>query len=90
MELEEDIIMESFHQEVHNENDTSWNGKHIQKNKFKEGYLVLLYDSEYLNHLGKLIMHWLGPYQINSITDGGFFQLQDLVGKEFQGFVNGR
>jgi hypothetical protein len=34
-------------------------------------------------------MHWLGPYEIKSITDGGVVQLQDLVGKEIQGLVNG-
>jgi hypothetical protein len=34
-------------------------------------------------------MHWLGPYEIKSITDGGVLQLQDLEGKEIQGLVNG-
>jgi hypothetical protein len=34
-------------------------------------------------------MHWLGPYEIKSITDGGVVQLQDLAGKEIQGLVNG-
>jgi len=34
-------------------------------------------------------MHWLGPYGINYVTDGGVVQLQDLEGKEIQGLVNG-
>jgi hypothetical protein len=35
MELEEDKIMESFHQEVQKEKDKAWNDRHIHKNKFK-------------------------------------------------------
>jgi hypothetical protein len=34
-------------------------------------------------------MHWLGPYEINYVTDGGVVQLHDLIGKEMQGLVNG-
>jgi hypothetical protein len=34
-------------------------------------------------------MHWLGPYEIKSITDGSVVQLKDLLGKEIQGMVNG-
>jgi hypothetical protein len=34
-------------------------------------------------------MHWLGPYQITFVTNGGVVQLQDLAGKEVQGLVNG-
>jgi hypothetical protein len=51
--------------------------------------MVLLYDSKYLQHLGKLKMHWLGPYQIKSVTDGGVVQLKELIRKEVQGMVNG-
>jgi hypothetical protein len=54
----------------------------------KEIY-VLLYDSKYLQHPGKFRMHWLGPYEIKSITNGGVVQLQELAGKEVQGLVNG-
>jgi hypothetical protein len=72
MELEEEKIMVGFHQEVHKENDKSWHAKHIKKNKFKEGYMVLLSR----------------PYQIKSVTDGGDVHLQELQGKEVQGMVN--
>ena len=50
MELEEDIIMAGFHQYVHKEKDKEWHAKHIKKKNFKEGDLVLLYDSKYLQH----------------------------------------
>jgi hypothetical protein len=51
--------------------------------------MVLLYDKKNLQHPGKFRIHWLGPYEIKSITDGGVVQLQDLGGKEIQGLVNG-
>jgi hypothetical protein len=89
MELEEDRIIVGFHQEVEKEKDKACHDRHIKKKNFKEGDLVLLYDSKYLQHPWKLRMHWLGPYQIKSITDGGVVQLQDLAGKEVQGMVNG-
>jgi hypothetical protein len=64
MELEEDRIIVGFHQEVQKEKDKSWHDRHIKKKKFKEGDMVLLYDSKYLQHPGKFRMHWLGPYEI--------------------------
>jgi hypothetical protein len=61
MELEEDMILVGFHQEVHKSKDKACHDRHIKKKKFKEGDLVLLYDSKNLQHLGKFKMHWLGP-----------------------------
>ena len=81
--------MEGFHQEVQKEKDKSWHDSYIKKKKFNEGGKVILYKSKYLQHLGKLKMHWIGPYQIKSVKDGGVVQLQDLVGKEVKGMVNG-
>ena len=34
-------------------------------------------------------MHWLGPYIIKEVTDGGAVQLTKLNGDLFQGRVNG-
>jgi len=48
MELEEDIIITDFHQDIHKAKDKAWHAKNIKKNNFKEGDLVLLYDSKYL------------------------------------------
>jgi hypothetical protein len=89
MELEEDMIMVGFHQEVQKENDKAWHDRHIKKKIFKEGDMVLLYDNKYLQHPWKFRMHWLGTYEIKSITDGGVVQLQNLTGKEMQGLLNG-
>ena len=84
MELEEDMIMVGFHQEVHKYKDKSQHDRHIKKKNFKEGNVILLYDNKYLQHPGKSRMHWLGPYEIKYITDGGVVQLYDLASKEIK------
>jgi hypothetical protein len=89
MELEEEKILVGFHQEVQKEKDKDWHDRHIKKKIFKEGDLVLLYDNMYLQHTGKFKMHWLGPYQVKAITNGGVVQLKDLAQKNLRGLVNG-
>jgi len=73
--MEEDRIMEEFHQEVQKARDKSWHDRHIKKKNFKEGGLVLLYDSKFFQHPRKFRMHWLSPYEINTITYGESVQL---------------
>jgi hypothetical protein len=80
MEMEEDRILAGFHQEVQKARDKAWHDRHIKKKSFKEGDLVLLYDSKFFQHPGKFRMHWLGPYEVNIVTDGGSVQLKDLGG----------
>ena len=80
MVMEEDKILGGFHQEVHKARDKSWHERHIKRKSFKEGDLVLVHDSKFLQHLGKFRMHWLGPYEVNTVTDGGVIQLKDLGG----------
>ena len=50
---------------------------------------MLLYDSKFDKFPGNLRMHWLGPYVIKEITDGGVVQLVKLNGELFPGKVNG-
>ena len=50
---------------------------------------MLLYDNKFMKHPGKLQMHWLGPYLVNSITSGGVVQLQQLYGTILPNLVNG-
>jgi hypothetical protein len=78
--MEEDRILEVFHQEVHKERDKSWHDRHIKRNNFKEGDLVLMYDSKFLHHPRKFRVHWLGPYKVKTITNGGDLKLKDLRG----------
>ena len=69
--MEEDRILAGFHQVVQKAKDKSWHDIHIKRKSFKEGDLVLLYDSKVLQHPGKFIIHCLGPYEVNTVTDGG-------------------
>jgi len=53
------------------------------------GDLVLLYDSKFLKHPGKLKTHWIGPFILYSVGDCGTFQLRNLQGELHGGLVNG-
>jgi hypothetical protein len=72
MEMEEDRILVGFHQEVQKARDKAWNDIHINRKSLKEGDLVLLYDNKFFQHPGKFRMHWLGPYEVKTVTDGGY------------------
>jgi hypothetical protein len=48
-----------------------------------------MYDNKSLQHPGKLRMHWLGQYEVKSVTDGGVVQLRDLSSAELRGMING-
>ena len=50
---------------------------------------MLLYDNKFMKHPGKLQMHWLGPYLINSITSRGAVKLQQLDGAMIPNLVDG-
>jgi hypothetical protein len=57
IEMEEDMILAGFHQEVQKARDKAWHDIHIKRKSFKEGDLVLVYDSKFLQHPGKFRMH---------------------------------
>jgi len=80
MDMEEDRILVVFHQEVHKERDKDLHDRHIKRNSFKEGDLVLVYDNKFLQHLGKFIIHWLESYEVNTVTEGGDVKLKYLGG----------
>lgn len=48
----------------------------------------MLYDSKFTKFLGKLQMHWLGPYIVKEIMDGDTVQLTKLNEELFPGKVN--
>ena len=68
LQLEEDRFIAGFRQCVEKDQQKAWHDRHIKNKQFHQGDLVLLYDNKFLKHLGKLQMHWLGPYLVNSIT----------------------
>jgi len=73
---------------VKKQSEKAWHGQHINLRTFKENDLVFLYDNKFDQFLGKLRMHWLGPYLIKEITDGAM-QLVKLNGEIFPGKFNG-
>jgi hypothetical protein len=44
VELEEDIFIAGFHQQVQKEREKAYHDRHIKKKEFKQGDLVLVYD----------------------------------------------
>jgi len=46
LSMEEEKILVGFHQQVQKVRDKSWHDRHIKKKMFKEGHLVLLYESK--------------------------------------------
>ena len=48
-----------------------------------------MYDNKLFKHLGKIKTHWLGPYVIKEITDGGVVNLEKLDRTELKGLING-
>jgi hypothetical protein len=74
MELEEDRIMVGFIQVVEKYRQKAWHDRNIHQKILQPGSLVLLYDNKYLQHPGKLHMHWLGLFQLVYISEAGVHQ----------------
>eukprot|EP00253_Pinus_taeda_P026871 PITA_26871 len=74
---------------VQKQREKAWHDRHIKLPTFKFNDLVLLYDSNFEKFLGKFKMHWLGPYMVQEITDGGTVQLDKLNRELFPRKVNG-
>jgi len=89
MELEEDRFLAGFHKQLQKEREKSWHDQHIKLHMFKVNDSVLLYDSKFAMFVGRFQMHWLRPYIIKEITNGGAVQLANLNGEPFSRRVNG-
>jgi len=48
-----------------------------------------MYDSKFTKFPGKFQMHWMGPYIVKDIMDGGIVQLAKLNGELFPRRING-
>jgi hypothetical protein len=88
-ELEETRFLADFHQTVEKARKKSWHDRHIKTKVFVQGDKVLLYDSRYQKHPGKLCMHWLGPFIVVEIRPSGAVRLVQLDGMLWPGWVNG-
>ena len=89
VQMEEDRFIAGFHQNVEKQRQKSWHDRHITTKQFKVGGLVMMYDSKFLKHLGKLKTHWLGPYVVVHITEVGTVKLHKLDGTPVAGMING-
>jgi hypothetical protein len=89
VELEEDRFIAGFHQQVQKEREKAYHDMHIKKKSFKQGDLVLVYDNKFMKHPGKFITHWMGPYEVAYVMEGGAVQLKTLNGEWKEGLVNG-
>ena len=87
--LEEDRFIAGFHQKVQKAREKAWHDRHIKSKSFQIGDLVLLYDSKFVKFPGKFKTHWLGPYQIQYVTEGGVVQLNTLNGELLPTLING-
>jgi hypothetical protein len=85
VQLEEDLFVTGFHQQVQKEKEKAWHDRHIKPIFFQVGELVLLYDSKFMQHPRKFQMHWLGPYVIKHVTEAGAVQLETLNGEVLRG-----
>lgn len=89
MELEEDRFLGGFHQQVQKEHEKAWHDQHIKLHTLKVNDVISLYDSKFTKFPSNFQMHWLAPYVIEEITDGGAVQLGKLNGETFLGKANG-
>lgn len=69
--------------------EKAWHVHHIKNHTFKIGDLVVLYHIKFTKFLGKFQMHFMGPYIIKEIKDGGTVQLMKLNAEIFPGKING-
>ena len=89
VQMEEDRFIAGFHQNVEKQRHKSLHDRHITTKQFKVGGLVLMYDSKFLKHSGKLKIHWLGRYVVAHITEAGVVKLYKLDGILVVGMING-
>ena len=48
-----------------------------------------MYDSKFAGFPGKFCMHWIGPYRVSHVTEGGATSLVKLDGTMLPTMVNG-
>ena len=79
-EMDEVHLLAFQTQEAIQKRRKEWYDRHLKdkKKSFKDGDLVLLYDSRYRKHPRKLKMHWMGPYWVVQFFDNGSIQLVNL------------
>jgi hypothetical protein len=70
MEIEEDMILVGFHQEVQKARDKAWHDKNIKRKSFKEGDLVLVYEVNPVTEGGVVQLKYLGGTKLIGMING--------------------
>jgi hypothetical protein len=81
--------MAGFSQVVEKERQKAWHDCNIRQQILQPGSLVLMYDNKYLQHLGKLLMRWLGPFRLVYISEAGVTKQAIVQGQSLKGLING-
>ena len=73
--LEEEHFVLRFHKDIKKQRKKVWHDRHIKSKHFEFRGLVLMYENKFFKYLGNMKTHWLGPYVVKEITDGGAMKL---------------
>ena len=87
--LEEERFIAGFHQNVENKCRRHGMIDTLRKTNFHSEVLFLCTTIKKFKHPGKLKTHWLGPYVVKEITNGGPVKLEKLDGMEVRWLING-
>ena len=80
VQLEEERFAVVFQENVEKQRQKVWHDKHIKRNHFEFGDLVLMYENNFFKHPRKLGTRWLGPYIVKEIIDARAVKLEKLDG----------
>ena len=87
--LEKERFVAGFHQNIEKQRKNVWHDRHTKRKHFEFRGLVLMYENNFFKHLGKMKTHWLGPYVVKEITEGGAMKLEKLDVTKVKGLING-
>ena len=73
---------------LYKERTKRWHDKHIQRREFKEGEIVLLFNSRLKIFPGKLKSRWSGPFQVTMVFPYGSVEVWSEESGTFK--VNGQ
>ena len=84
VQLEEERFAVVFQQNIEKQRKKVWHDIYIKSKHFEVEGIVLMYDNKLFKHSVNLKTHWLGPYVVKEITEGGAVKLEKLDGTEFR------
>ena len=73
---------------IYKERTKRMHDKHITRREFREGELVLLFNSRWRLFPGKLRSRWSGPFEVKKVYPFGAIEISSKNGNTFK--VNGQ